>query len=167
MSTPKWKRITSPIEYLEQAFNLTRIVRKIIIRLPKRGRFLGQTKMTDLSHEIEDHLHMANTIKIIDEYSFRFRLDELLNAKGKLESLVAKMVGYREDQDEYNQQMENGNKKLLPGDKITVSEYLWEEFGEIANKEISLIIGMIKKTIKVGKEKLGITIQYFDKESEE
>ena len=77
------------------------------------------------------------------------------------------MVGYREDQDEYNQQMENGNKKLLPGDKITVSEYLWEELGTIANKEISLIIGMIKKTIKVGKEKLGITIQYFDKESEE
>lgn len=91
MSVPKYRRITSPIEYVDNAIKLEAFTGKMCARLPKRWLETRTRYICDIANEIVKEVILANSIYAQNDVQRHERLTHLERAYGACYVLGAKL----------------------------------------------------------------------------
>jgi len=128
MSTRVDQRNPSPIQFIDTAKELVAHTWRYLIKFPKTSRFIFQTKLNDLAMEVYEYVVKANTI-----YT---RKDNINDIEAKRQ-LINKSLGALNS-------FEGFLSIAQVNHKTEITNYGWEQWGILIDKERILLTGLLK-----------------------
>jgi len=104
-------------------------------KCPKSTRFIYQTKLCEIVENAYFHLITVNSIKVKTEGDRQLRRNHLFEALGLINSLEA-LLSIVQD---------NLEKERSPSGKRYINVNSWKVWGDLIDKERSLVLGVIKQ----------------------
>lgn len=121
----------SSIQYIDTARELVIHTIKYAKKFPKSAMFLIVKDIVDTAREIYKEVAKANSCYPRSKEDVSFRYAHLLEAKGAVDNLDGLL---------------SVAKELF---EVDISEYGWLHWGELINKEMNLIKGVISSDMKL------------------